>query len=81
MCFMTLLPNTLIFLLKKCLSHFFQQKNIGIFQILILETFNETLTSSVVSFEQLGPDWGLHVKSSLFSVEDLNDKCFSVIEI
>ena len=60
---------------------FFSTKNIGIFQILILKTFNETLTSSVVSFEQLGPDWGLHVKSSLFSVEDLNDKCFSVIEI
>ena len=44
-CFMTLYPNSLIFLVEKMreafalqkLLTFFQQKNIGVFQILMLE--------------------------------------------
>ena len=31
-------------------------KNIGVFEILTFEIFNEMLTNDVVSFEQQGPD-------------------------
>ena len=34
---------------------FFSTKNIGVFEILKFENFNETLTNDVVSFEQPGP--------------------------
>ena len=42
------------FALQKLLI-FFQQKNNGIFQILLFEILTKTLTNDVVSFEQLGP--------------------------
>ena len=60
-CFMTLYPNTLIFLLEKwekllhgkSFSHFFNKKYWHISDIYVWN-FNETLTNDVVSFEQLG---------------------------
>ena len=36
-------------------SHIFSIKNIGVFEILTFEIFNEMLTNNVVSFEQPGP--------------------------
>ena len=34
----------------------FQQKNIGVLEILAFEIFNEALTNNIVNFEQLGPE-------------------------
>ena len=34
---------------------FFQQKNISIYAIFNDQSFNDTLTNDIVSFEQLGP--------------------------
>ena len=52
---MTLLPNTLIFFVKKKrdakASHIFSTKNIGIFHILTFLNF----TNGIVSFVQPGP--------------------------
>ena len=48
------LSNSQVFLLKKC--HIFFIKNISIYAILNDQSFNETLTKDIVSFEQLGPD-------------------------
>ena len=61
-CFTILLPNTLIFLLKKwekllqckSFSHFSNKKYWAISNIYVWN-FNLTLTNYVVSFEQLGP--------------------------
>ena len=39
----------------KSYSHFFS-KNINIYAIFNNESFNDTLTNDIVSFEQLGPD-------------------------
>ena len=39
----------------KSYSHFFS-KNIGIYAIFIEQSFNESLTNDIVSFEQLGPE-------------------------
>ena len=36
-------------------SHIFSTKNIGVFEILMCEIFDETLTNDVISFEQPGP--------------------------
>ena len=50
--------NSQVFLLKKCemqkLLTFFQQKY-RVYAILNDQSFNDTLTNDVVSFEQLGP--------------------------
>ena len=59
---LSVITNTLIFLLKKrekhlhckSFSHFFYKKS-GIYWILAFEKFNEMLTNDIVSFEQLGP--------------------------
>ena len=40
----------------KSYSHFFFSKNISIFAIYNDQSFNNTLTNNIVSFEQLGPD-------------------------
>ena len=56
------IPNSQVFLLKKCeqllqmqsYSHFFS-KNIRIYAIFNDQIFNNTLTNDIVSFEQLGP--------------------------
>ena len=56
--------NSLVFLLKnvssfckcKSYSHFFS-KNISVYAIFNGQSFNDTLTNNIVSFEQLGPDF------------------------
>ena len=49
------ISNSQVFLLKKCesYSHFFS-KNISIYAIFNDQSFNDTLTNDVVSFEQPG---------------------------
>ena len=57
------MSNTQEFLLKKCeyflqmqsYSHFFS-KNISTYAIFNDQSFNNTLTNNIVSFEQLGPN-------------------------
>ena len=51
------IPNSQIFLLKKCveLLQFFFSKNISVYAIFNDTSFNGTLTNDIVSFEQLGP--------------------------
>ena len=57
------ISNSLVFLLKnvssfckcKSYSHFFS-KNICVYLIFNDQSFNDTLTNDIVSFEQLGPD-------------------------
>ena len=57
------ISNSHIFLLKKCeqllqmqkLLTFFQQKKSSIYAIFNDQSFNDTLTNDIVSFEQLGP--------------------------
>ena len=54
------ISNSHVFLLKKCemqkLLTFFFRKNISIYGIFNDQSFNDTLTNNIVSFEQLGPD-------------------------
>ena len=65
-------------LLKKCeyllqmqkLAHFFT-KNISIYAIFNDQSFNDTLTNDIISFEQLGPDI-LRIKISTRSVQVAN---------
>ena len=40
----------------KSYSHFFFNKNISVYAIFNDQSFNDTLTNDIVSFEQLGPD-------------------------
>ena len=40
----------------KSYSHFFS-KNLVVYAIFNDQSFNDTLTHNIVSFEQLGPDW------------------------
>ena len=47
------ISNSQVFLLKKCV---FFCKNSCVFAIFNEESFNDTLTYDIVSFEQLGPD-------------------------
>ena len=55
------ISNSQVFLLKnvssfcKSYSHFFS-KNISKYAVLNDQSFNDTLTNNIVSFEQLGPD-------------------------
>ena len=37
-------------------THIFSAKNISIYAIFSDQSFNDTLTNDIVSFEQLGPD-------------------------
>ena len=53
-----------IFAEKKMCTHIFFSKNIGIYAIFNDQSFNDTLTNDIVSFEQLGP--GLHWSVKLF---------------
>ena len=48
--------NSQLFLLKKCKSypHVFS-KNISLYAIFNDQSYNNTLTNDIVSFEQLGP--------------------------
>ena len=73
--------NSQVFLLKKnvssfCIcksySHFFS-KNISVFSIFYDQSFNDTLTNNIFSFELLGPAYDCTVLIALF--------CFSVLEI
>ena len=58
----SIISNSQVFLLKKCeqllqmqsYSHFFS-KNIRICSMFNDQSFNDTLTNDIVSFEQLGP--------------------------
>ena len=59
------ISNSQVFLLKnvssfckcKSYSHFFSKNTcIGIYAIFNDQSFNNTLTNEIVSFEQLGPD-------------------------
>ena len=45
------LSNSQVFLLKKNIF----SKNIGVYAIFNDQSFNDTLTNDIVSFEQLGP--------------------------
>ena len=45
-------------------THIFSAKNISIFAYHSVN-FNELLTNDIVSFEQLGPEWQLHIDKSL----------------
>ena len=53
--------NSQVFLLKKNVSSFCKcysrifSKNIGVYAIFNDQSFNDTLTNDIVSFEQLGP--------------------------
>ena len=55
------ISNSQVFLLKKlgsfwlCCSHFFS-KNISVYAVFNDQSFSDTLTNDIVSFEQLGPD-------------------------
>ena len=56
-------PNSQIFLLNKCEKLLYLQKlltffskNISVYVIFDDQSFNDTLTNDIVSFEQLGPD-------------------------
>ena len=51
------MSNSVIFVEKNVssFSHFFS-KNISIYAIFNDQSFNDTLTSDIVSFEQLGPE-------------------------
>ena len=55
--------NSHVFLLKNvssfCYSHIFS-KNISVYPIFNDQSFNDTLTNDIVSFEQLGPDFYNH---------------------
>ena len=52
------ISNSQIFLLKKCkcksYSHFFSKNN-SIYAVFNDQSFNDTLTHDILSFEQLGP--------------------------
>ena len=55
------IPNSQVFLLKKCVSfanakatHIFFSKNISVYAIFNDLSFNDTLTNDIVSFEKLG---------------------------
>ena len=56
------ISNSRVFLLKnlssfckcKSYSHFFS-KNISVYTIVNNQSFNDTLTNDIISFEQLGP--------------------------
>ena len=51
------ISNSQVFLQKKCeYSHFFS-KSISVYAIFNDQSFNDTLTNGIVSFEQLGPDY------------------------
>ena len=74
------ISNSQVFLLKKCeyfckcksYSHFFS-KNISVFSIFNDQSFNDTLTNYIVSFEQLGPDiYDIRVSSNFYEVEHFN---------
>ena len=57
----TIISNSQVFLLKNVssYSHFFS-KNISIYAIFNDQSFNDTLTNDIVSFEQLGPGGSLN---------------------
>ena len=40
----------------KSYSHFFSKNIISVYAIFYDQSFNDTLTNDIVSFEQLGPD-------------------------
>ena len=54
------MSNSQVFLLKKnvssCYSHFVS-KNINVYVIINDQSFNDTLSNGIVSFEQLGPGY------------------------
>ena len=52
----SMISNSQVFLLKKSYSHFFS-KNISVYAIFNDQSFNNTLTYDIVSFEQLDPDF------------------------
>ena len=58
------ISNSQVFLLKKCwlafanakATHIFFSKNISVYAIFNIQSFNDMLTNYIVSFEHLGPD-------------------------
>ena len=55
------ISNSQVFLLKKCESSYphFVSKNINIYAIFNDQSFNDTFTNDIVSFEQLGPEFSV----------------------
>ena len=49
-----LLKNVSCFCKCKSYSHFFFSKNISVYAIFDYQSFNDSLTNDIVSFEQLG---------------------------
>ena len=56
--------------MQKLLTFF--QQNISIYAIFIDQSFNDTLTNDIVSFEQLGP--GLHCTEPFIVIFPLSPK-------
>ena len=57
---LTVLVSTGIFTVKMCVAFANCSKNISLYAILNDQSFKDTLTNDIVSFEQLGPgyeDW------------------------
>ena len=62
------ISNSQVFLLKKCeYSHFFSKSN-SVYAVFNDQSFNDTLTNDIVSFEQLGPEMHGH-KNSMLTIE------------
>ena len=53
------ISNSQVYLLKKC--EFFFSKNISIYAIFNDQSFNNSLTNDIISFEQLGPGGKEHL--------------------
>ena len=57
------ISNSQVFMLKKCgASHIFFSKNISVYAIFDDQSFNDTLTNNIDSFEQLGPGYFVQIK-------------------
>ena len=52
------IPNSQVFLLKKCEYLLQISKNMSVYAIFYNQSFNDMLTNNIVSFEQLGSEVG-----------------------
>ena len=72
------ISNSQVFLLEKGDTRIFFSKNINVYVIFNDQSFNDTLTNDIVSFEQLGPgcknlEWYNHVL--LYPIYFVRGKC------
>ena len=74
-----LLKNVSSFCKCKSYSHFFS-KNISTYAIFNDQSFNDTLTNDIVSFEQLGPGFVARVlaKNGVLTTIEIKEKCGTV---